>query len=68
MGKSVNELIQELRYHARYSKNGKMDEECVVSKALLADAADNLEEFLNNETVRNKTEHWCLGSVAIWLN
>ena len=50
MGKSVSELIQELRYHARYSKNGKMDEECVVSKALLADAADNLEEFLNNET------------------
>lgn len=50
MDKSVNELIQELRYHARHSKNGKMDEECVVSKALLADAADKLEEFLNNET------------------
>lgn len=42
----INGLIQELRYHARHSKNGKMGEECVVSKALLADAADKLEEIL----------------------
>ena len=45
----VNKSIQELRYHARHSKDGKMGEECVVSKALLVDAADKLEEFLNDE-------------------
>lgn len=51
MDKPVNELIQELRYHARHSKDGKMGEECVVSKALLADVADRLEEYLKNEAV-----------------
>lgn len=45
MGKSVNELIQELRYHARYSKNGKAGDECIVTKALLTDAAERLEEL-----------------------
>lgn len=35
MGKPVNELIQELRYHARHSKDGKMGEECVVSMVLI---------------------------------
>ena len=49
MGMSTSELIQELRYHARHSKDGKMGEECVVPKELLADAADMLEEFLDNE-------------------
>lgn len=42
----IDGLIQELRYHARHSKDGKMGEECVVPKALLADAADKLEETL----------------------
>ncbi len=42
----VNELVQELRYYACTSKDGKMGEECVVPKALLADAADKLEEIL----------------------
>ena len=45
MGKSVDELIQELRYHARYSKNGKAGDEFIVTKALLTDAAERLEEL-----------------------
>lgn len=45
MEKSVDELIQELRYHARYSKNGKAGDECIVTKALLTDAAERLEEL-----------------------
>lgn len=36
-------LIQELRSHARYGKDGKIGDECVVPKALLADAAERLE-------------------------
>lgn len=49
MGKPVSELIQELRCYARHSKYGKIGEECVVPKMLLSDAADKLEELLNNE-------------------
>lgn len=45
----INELIHELRYHARYSKDGKMGEECIVPKALLTDAADKLEQLSDNE-------------------
>lgn len=45
----TNELVQELRYYARHGKDGKMGEECIVPKTLLADAAAKLEEFLNNE-------------------
>lgn len=43
MRKQVNELIQELRYHARHAKDGKMGDECIVPKTLLADVADRLE-------------------------
>lgn len=50
MRKQVNELIQELRYHARHAKDGKMGDECIVPKTLLADAADKLEKFLNGAT------------------
>lgn len=32
-----------LKYHARHSKDGKMGEECIVPKTLLADAAERLE-------------------------
>lgn len=45
MGKPVNELIQELRYHARHSKNGKAGNVCIVPKTLLADAAERLESL-----------------------
>ena len=38
-------LIQELRYHARYDKNGKMGRECIVPKELLTDVANRLEEL-----------------------
>ena len=41
----TDSLIQELRYHARHSKDGKMSEECIVPKTLLADAADQLKKF-----------------------
>lgn len=46
---SVGELIEELRRRAGYSKDGKMGEECIVPKTLLADAADKLEKLSNNE-------------------
>ena len=41
----TDDLVQELRYHARHSKDGKMGEECVVPKILLAEAAERLERL-----------------------
>ena len=42
---TTDELIRDLRDHARIHWNGKMGSECVVDKSLLSEAADRLEEL-----------------------
>lgn len=42
---TTDELIKDLRDHARIHWNGEMGSECVVDKSLLSEAADRLEEL-----------------------